>query len=301
MTTGTSDPTKPTRAIVLGGGGPVGRAWEAGLVSGLAAKGLALRSADLILGTSAGAIVGAQLALGLDLALAPPLPGQAAPAVTPVSPSGMGELFKAIAQASRAAAPEAFRQKIGQFALMATTPSEEQSMRRIDILAKHEWPANFRATAVNVRTGESIVWHRGSKVPLDRAVASSCALPGVWPPITIDSERYMDGGIRSMLNADLVPNHAAVIVVSCFALALPEGVNNDDQEILNTRLNAEIIGLRESGARVDVITPSAEFLELTQRGARMLDPSLIPSAFQIGLRQAAEDANRLDPIWRHAG
>jgi NTE family protein len=293
MTAAIGESKQLTRALVLGGGGPVGRAWQAGLVSGLVAKGIALRTADLILGTSAGAIVGAQLALDLDLAVVAPGPGAPAPA-----PSiGMGELIRATAQASRASAPEPFRQTIGQFALKAATPSEDQSIQRLGILANRDWPANFRATAVSVGTGESVVWHRGSGVPLDRGVASSCALPGVWPPITIGSERYMDGGIRSMLNADLALGHNAVIIVSCFALALPEGVKNEDWEALNARLNAEIASLRESGARVSVITPSEGFLRLTQLGTKMLDPSLVPAAVQLGGQQALLEAARLDRIW----
>lgn len=288
-----------TRALVLGGGGPVGRAWQAGLVLSLVAKGVALRTADLILGTSAGAIVGAQLALDLALAITAPGPGAPAPGPVPAPSNGMGELIRATAQASRAFAPEPFRQSIGQFALNAATPSEDQSIQRLGILANRDWPANFRATAVNVRTGESIVWHRGSGVPLDRAVASSCALPGVWPPIMIGGERYMDGGMRSMLNADLAAGQSAVIIVSCFALVLPEGVGNEDREALNAQLNAEITALRESGARVNVITPSEEFLGLTQFGAKMLDPSLIPDAFQLGRQQALLEAARLDHIWYH--
>ena len=51
------------RALVLGGGGPVGRAWEIGLTHGFAGQGIDLGTADLIIGTSAGAVVGAQLAL----------------------------------------------------------------------------------------------------------------------------------------------------------------------------------------------------------------------------------------------
>ena len=57
-----------TRALVLGGGGPVGVGWESGLAAGLARAGVALSAADLIVGTSAGSIVGAGLALGLELA-----------------------------------------------------------------------------------------------------------------------------------------------------------------------------------------------------------------------------------------
>jgi NTE family protein len=100
-----------------------------------------------------------------------------------------------------------------------------------------------------------------------------------------------------MLNADLALGHAAVIIVSCFALALPEGFKNEDREALNARLNVEIASLRESGAHVDVITPSEGFLRLTQFGAKMLDSSLIPDAFQLGGQQAPVEAGRLDRIW----
>ena len=56
-----------SKALVLSGGGPVGIAWETGIAAGLAAEGVDLRTADFILGTSAGASVGAQIALGRDL------------------------------------------------------------------------------------------------------------------------------------------------------------------------------------------------------------------------------------------
>jgi NTE family protein len=135
-----------------------------------------------------------------------------------------------MARASQSSTPEIERQEIGRLALDAATMSEEQSIQRVDTLAKRDWPAKFRATAVNVRTGQGIVWDRGSGVPLDRAVASSCALPGIWSPIAINGERYMDGGIRSMLNSDLASGHSAVIVVSCFTLFLPEGGGTPTRE-----------------------------------------------------------------------
>jgi NTE family protein len=294
MAIASSDAMHPSRALVLGGGGPVGRAWESGLVAGLIAKGAALRTADMILGTSAGAIVGAQLALGLDLSVAAGVPGQ--PAAPPPF-SGMGELIKLTAQAARAPTPQIYRQAIGQLSVQAATPSEEQSVQRINILAGRDWPTNFRATAVDVLTGEGVVWQADSGVPLERAVASSCALPGVWPPVTIGNARYMDGGMRSLLNADLAQGHAAVIIVSCFALELPEGFKGEDQKTLNASLHREITTLREAGAHVDVITPSAEFLNLTRYGTRMLDTSLIPEAFQMGERHATQEASRLHRLW----
>jgi NTE family protein len=297
MSAASGEPRQGTRALVLGGGGPVGRAWEAGLVSGLAAHGAALSTADAIVGTSAGAIVGAQLALGLDLTVATPAPAQ--PATHPNASNAMGELIKLCARAQRASDHEPQRRTIGQFALTAQTPDEDQSMGRVAIFAGHAWPASLYVTAVNAQTGASVVWRRDSGVALDRAIAASCALPGVWPPISIGGQRFMDGGIRSMLNADLVPRHSAVIVVSCFPLALPEGFGNEDQHFLNAGLVAEIDTLRRSGTNVDVITPNHDFLALTDHGTRMLDTSLIAEAFQIGARQASNAINNLHTSWIH--
>lgn len=134
---------------------------------------------------------------------------------------------------------------------------------------------------------------------MERAVASSCAIPGVWPPITINGERYMDGGVWSMLNSDLASGHAAVIVVSCFSLALPKGVESIYQKMLNAGLD-EIASLRNTSADVNVITPSAEFLDLTQGGIRMLDAGLTPEAYRIGSRQAIQEAPNLHSLWHQA-
>ena len=55
--------------------------------------------------------------------------------------------------------------------------------------------------------GSLVQWQRSSGVPLPLAVASSCAVPWVYPPVTINGRRYMDGGARSATNADLAAGH----------------------------------------------------------------------------------------------
>ena len=188
-----------SRALVLGAGGPVGRAWQSGLIAGLIEGEIDLGDASLIIGTSAGAIVGAQLALGLKFA-APSkldLAIQAAPAS---SWSDLSGLLAAIGRAIRSSEAEIERAKIGAFAIEAQTVSEEDSIARTAFaqIRGHSWPMRFRATAVNAHTGKLQVWDASSGATLERAVASSAAIPGVWPPITIKGERYIDGGIRSI-------------------------------------------------------------------------------------------------------
>ncbi|MEE9255145.1 MAG: patatin-like phospholipase family protein, partial [Pseudomonadales bacterium] len=117
-----------TRALVLGGGGPVGIAWESGLIAGLEAEGVMLGEADLIVGTSAGSMVGAQLALGVSGASMTKT--QAAQANRPrerdvntsarrpgSEMSGLLELMTS--RPAEGEAPEPFRAKIGAFALAA--------------------------------------------------------------------------------------------------------------------------------------------------------------------------------------
>ena len=69
-------------------------------------------------------------------------------------------------------------------------------------------------TAVDAETGEFVTWSKDSGVPLVRAIASSCCVPGIFPPITINGRRYIDGGMKSATNAELAAGHDRVLVVS---------------------------------------------------------------------------------------
>jgi NTE family protein len=283
---------------VLGAGGPVGRAWQSGLIAGLIERGVDLNDASVIIGTSAGAIVGAQLALGLKFA-APSKRDLAAQTALARSSSNLSDLLGAIARAVRSPEPEIERAKIGAFAIAAQTPSEEDSIARSAFAAirGQAWPTRFRATAVNAHTGKLQVWDAVSGAALERAVASSAAIPGVWPPITIKGERYIDGGIRSMLNADLATGCDIVIVVSCFALHVVGGIKNPDMATTNAALVAELDALRSAASSLAVITPNEAFLTLTRRGAAMLDGNLEPEAFRIGCVQALQEAEDIRLAW----
>ncbi len=288
-----------TRALVLGGGGPVGVGWESGLAAGLAGAGVALGAADLVVGTSAGSIVGARLALGMDLAetvsaVGQPLPVEAGAGAT------ITDLMTAWADAaSRAQTPEQTRIELGKLALDAHTVAEgDFTVAAVFAqLAGRDWPASFRCTAVDTQTGALRVWDAAAGVPLDRAVASSCAVPMVFPPVTIDGTRYMDGGMRTPLNADLAAGHAAVIVVSCLAMALPEGITDPVFVATAAQIEAELAVLRDGGAAVEIISPGAEFLEVSGWGTELMNPSRVSGAYGAGVRQAAAEADRLQAIW----
>jgi NTE family protein len=290
-----------SRAVVLGGGGPVGIGWEAGLAVGLAGEGLWFGGADLVVGTSAGSVVGAQLALGMDLAESVSLVG--APLTVPSddgasAEGGMEVLMNAMAEAaSGGAAPEQARIQLGKVALAAHTVDEDVFVSVFAAVQGHEWPDSYACTAIDVETGELRVWDKAAGVPMERAVASSCAVPGIFPPITIDGRRYMDGGMRTALNADVAVGHDAVIAVSCFILALPEGMSDPTFDAINAAIEAEFETLRASGATLQVVAPGEEFLEISGWGFNLMDPSRAAAAYDAGVRQAAVEAERLRAVW----
>ena len=90
-------------------------------------------------------------------------------------------------------------------------------MRR-DVIAQrlpsHDWPDRvLRISAIDTATGELVVFDRDSGVGLVDAVAASCAVPGVWPPVTIGDRRYMDGGVGSTVNMALADDCDVAVVL----------------------------------------------------------------------------------------
>src|SRR5215469_10945145 len=126
-----------TRALVLGGGGVAGVAWELGILTGLHDTGVDVRGADIIIGTSAGSVVGAQIASGTDLE------SLFASQLTPVDQSkermvaiDVAQMTEVFSQAIAAAGPDlkAMRMRIGAYALAA--PAIPEAERRAIIEAR---------------------------------------------------------------------------------------------------------------------------------------------------------------------
>ena len=81
-------------------------------------------------------------------------------------------------------------------------------------LPSHDWPdRDLRISAIDTATGELVTFDRSSGVGLVDAVAASCAVPGVWPPVTIGDRRYMDGGVGSSVNMALADDCDVVVVL----------------------------------------------------------------------------------------
>ena len=289
-----SGAVRPSRGLVLGGGGPVGRAWQVGLVDGFAGQGIDLGTGDLIIGTSAGAVVGAQLALKRGFGAPPKI--DAAP---PVYPGSMVDLATAMARAAQSSEPEPIRAEIGRMALNAQTISEEESLSRSMFapFVGQAWPNQLRVTSVNARTGQLRIWDASSGAPLERAIAASTAVPCIWPAITIDGERYIDGGVRSTLNADLAIGCNIVIAVSCFSLTGRGKAGPALFTAMNAAPLTELDAVRGSGATVALIEPRSDFVVLTKHGTAMMDSNLVPEAYRLGRITAVGAAESVRRLW----
>ena len=207
------------RALVLAGGGLAGIGWETGILRGIADESSetakALLDLDVLVGTSAGSTVAAQLGSGLALDVL--FDRQTAASSTELNPSvgveEITELFVTAMLIPNAAKAEKL-QKIGAVALSTQTVTEAARRNVIaERLPSHDWPDRvLRISAIDTTTGELVTFDRNSGVALVDAVAASCAVPGVWPPVTIGERRYMDGGVGSSVNMALA-NDCDVAVV----------------------------------------------------------------------------------------
>ncbi|MDT5235527.1 MAG: hypothetical protein QOF47_1514 [Mycobacterium sp.] len=204
---------------MLAGGGLAGIGWETGILRGIADEApetaKALLDLDVLVGTSAGSTVAAQLASGLALDVL--FDRQTAASSTELNPDvGIDEitaLFVTAMLTPNTTTAEKL-QKIGSVALSTQTVTE--AVRRNVIaqrLPSHDWPDRvLRISAIDTATGELVMFDRSSGVGLIDAVAASCAVPAVWPPVTIEGRRYMDGGVGSSVNLALA-NDCDIAVV----------------------------------------------------------------------------------------
>lgn len=275
----------PRTALVLGGGGLTGIGWEAGIIKGLADLGVDVSTADVVVGTSAGSVVGSLLTTH-------PVDEVYAHQVEPPSRElGAPEYRRSMML--RLALPVLFpgsartkRRRIGAAALRAHPAGGHERVEvirsRIDV---ETWPdRDLRITTVNAQTGEFVVLTRDSGVDLVHAVAASCAVPLVWPAVSIDDTPYIDGGMRSTTNADVASDAEDVVVVLA---PLPQAFSR------STRIAAQLERCR--ARRTVVITPDKQ--SLASFGSNVLDPSRRPDAAREGLRQAADAVEEVRAAW----
>lgn len=280
------------QALVLGGGGVVGVAWETGVVCGLLEQGVDLRAAEAIVGTSAGSMVGTRIAAQQDLRR--PRAGVAIPAQD--GGPDVATLQRVFARWGQAAQVDHdLLKEIGALAAQARTVDESAWIAATGgSVGVVDWPTDsLRLVAVDVATGHLGVHDRASGAPLERAIAASCAVPGMFPPITIMGRRYMDGGVRSGTSADVLLGDEPEVVLVIAPLA--RGTSSIGA-LAERCLDNEIAALRAAGARVVKVVPDAADLEAF--GANLMDPSRAASAADAGTTRGRALAESLADVWR---
>jgi NTE family protein len=275
------------RGLVLAGGGLAGIAWESGILCGIADVAPAVASAllvsDVLVGTSAGSTVAAQLGSGvsLDELFARQVDESSHEIDSGVDIDVIGALFLTAMQ-TPGTTKEQKLQRIGAVALSADTVAE--SVRREVIerrLPSHQWPQRvLRVTAIDVATGELVVFDGDSGVDLVDAVAASCAVPGAWPPVTIGDHRYIDGGVGSAVNMAVAGDCGTAVVL------VPSGENSPSP--FGSGVGPEIAEFPG-----ETLAVYADDASLVAFGRNPLDPACrIPSA-HAGREQGRRESDRV--------
>lgn len=276
------------RALVLGGGGIFGIGWELGILTGLADAGLdVISDADVIVGTSAGSTVAAQVTGGIALhevyerQLAPAEGELTAPFDTEKI---QGVFIDAIRSGSTG---QERRARIGKQALSVETVPEEARLEVIrQRLPRHTWPdRDVRIVAVDAESGEPAVFDRTSGVGLVDAVAASCAVPSIWPAVTIGERRYVDGGIRSTTNADLVADADVVLILA---------PTPDMASILDPEIGAAV---EQVTSRAGTLLIGPDQASSAVAGSNPLDPASRAPAARAGLAQANAVVEAVRQLW----
>ena len=286
------------RALVLGGGGSTGNAWLIGVIAGLFDAGLDVTGADLIIGTSAGSTAAAQITSATPSELLAAVLAAAPPQRTgPVGRVPIGPVADHMERTSGiiAAAEDAadMRRRLGAAALEmdAAADGSGQTRWRATVAARlpsQRWPERaVLIVAVDARTGEPVVFDRHSGVDLVDAVAASTA---GGPTYSIGDHRYIDGGHRSVENADLAAGYGRVLVLS------PLGGRSRHPREWGAHLTAQVDELRARGSSVETIFRDGDSEHLF--GADAMDLSLRPPAARAGHDQGRALAEQLTEFWR---
>ena len=232
------------KALVLGGGGITGIAWESGVLAGLIDSGILVNHADKILGSSAGSYVGSILANGQNMkTYYEQLANNRDNADNAQLDPSLFELWR-----------EAFvqgktdEQVIGKYLgdIINKSPStvsfeeRERSVRKR--IGNVDWTPQLEITAINSKTGTLESFNETSDISLIEAVMASGAVPGIWPHVDMLGASWIDGGMISSTNARLMANYKDIIILA--PLDQKQGLVPsvyEDVETLKTNSNVTLI------------------------------------------------------------
>ena len=276
--------SSPRVGVVLGAGGAVGHAFHAGVLAGIAdATGWDARDAEVVVGTSAGSIVGALIRAdisGPDLAVAmaadhedlPGIPSRASRRRVPTM-SAPGALVRAALRpwTARPGALAAAALPEGRI----STDVVSAGLRPLF----DAWPeAPLWINAVELDSGRRVTFTGGLGIEVDvaTAVAASCAIPAFFAPVTIQGVRYVDGAAHSPTNADLVAGIGLDLVVISSPMSIAArtprlATDEPFRRLARLVLAREANRIRRAGTPVLTFQPTGR--DLTAMGSNNMDTS----------------------------
>lgn len=268
----------PHRALVLAGAGAAGNAWQLGIIAGLAEHGIDLTAADLIVGTSAGSTVAAQITSGVHpSALYAAILAEVPPPGRPQTMSGAAYVDWSQQIIDEATSAPDMRRMLAAAAL-AKDPGDDPSRWRAVVasrLPRNEWPEQrVLIPALDALSTQPVVFDRDSGVELVDAVAASTS---ALTPYRIGDSRYLNGGYRRSSNADLAAGYGRVVVLE------PFGGRSRTPREWGMDLATQVDELRAGGSRVEVVFPDAGSGDVFNANA--LDPSTRLPAAKGGYEQ----------------
>jgi NTE family protein len=294
--------------LVLGGGGLVGLAYHAGVLRALEVEaGFGPDDASIIVGTSAGSVIGAYLRTGMTTEDMWLLAMGKHPDHAPIGiagPSGQSDLmvpnFRSPVDIARRGLGSVFvlARAVSPFPLQVPAVLKslfpggmfdpEEGRRRFAQDLPDEWPErDLWLTTVDIVSGRRVVLGRpgAPKVDLPRAVLASSAIPGVYPPVQVGRRSLVDGGAHSTSNLDLAVaagcDRIIGVVPMAFDTVVPPGyVGQLVRRIPARMLSAEVALAHRRGIEVLLLRPSAG--EVRSHGFNLMRPT--------GLERIAEAA-----------
>jgi NTE family protein len=161
-------------------------------------------------------------------------------------------------------------------------------------LPEHEWSKETKlvTNVVDAENGEWTTFDRDSGVSLLLAVAASSAVPGVYPPTTINGRRYIDGGMSSGTNSDLAKGQDLVLILVAEPTMISTPIGPTMHRIA---FEGELKELKEAGAQVMVITPDEVSLEA--KGPNPLNARQSSASAKAGREQGRKLAKEVKKFW----
>ncbi len=305
----------PRVGLVFGAGGIVGGAWMSGALAALMREtGWDPASAELLLGTSAGAVFAGLIAAGVPVPRL--LPGPACEWVLAelatdraYAPGGRGLPLPGSLRMSAAALAQRPTPYSLLRALSGIVPRGRVATTTISATvsrwAGDGWPthAGCRVVAADYVTGRRVVFGSADApaVGLAEAVAASCAIPGFFRPVGIGARAYVDGGVHSMLNLDLLCGLGLDLVVCLSPLSTRVADRGRGPAALVAALVSRLAAaeldrwaavLRREGTDVLVLEPGPR--EAALMGTDMMLPGLCAPVAAQARRGATARLRRTD-------